>query len=498
MPMGIEIEKTSFDSADHSSFRDRLECNLVALKHLLSRPGFGQGPGSLGAELEMYIVDAQGHPLLANEEILEAANDPLLTVELNRYNLEYNLAPYALSAQPFLNTEQDIQRTLHKLNHIAGNYGGRMATVGILPTLTKDHFGMHCMSDRRRYHALVKQLIEKRGSNFRIDINGVDPLQLEMMDVTLEGANTSFQVHYRVSPDDFADMYNAMQLVTPLVLAVSANSPSLFGHLLWHETRIPLFKQSIDVRNTDRYHWHAPARVNFGNGWLRRGVYELFNETVRCYEPLLPICAGEDPMAVVKSGGLPALHELRLQQSSVWLWNRPVYDDNDGGHLRIEMRALPAGPTAIDMVANAALQIGLAEGIRLDIDSLIAALPFYLAEHNFYRAAQDGLQATLVWPSPTQYCCEEKTLLDILLSLMPVARAGLRSIGIEEKEITRYLGVIEKRLENGQTGSVWQQRALAQLESRCSRRQALHLMLEQMLQNANINLPVAEWGPAHD
>ena len=46
-------------------------------------------PRSLGAELEMYIVDAQGMPLYANQEILADAGDPQLTLELNRYNLEY-------------------------------------------------------------------------------------------------------------------------------------------------------------------------------------------------------------------------------------------------------------------------------------------------------------------------------------------------------------------------------------------------------------------------
>jgi hypothetical protein len=43
----------------------------------------------------------------------------------------------------------------------------------------------------------------------------------------------------------------------------------------------------------------------------------------------------------------------------VWRWNRAIYDPASGGHLRIEMRALPAGPTVIDMLANAAFLIGL-------------------------------------------------------------------------------------------------------------------------------------------
>ena len=78
------------------------------------------------------------------------------------------------------------------------------------------------------------------------------------------------------------------------------------------------------------------------------------------------------------------------------------HDDAHGGHLRIEMRALPAGPTAVDMVANAALFIGLAEGLRPQVDTLLPALPFSLAEYNFYRAAQHGLEARLVWRIPAR------------------------------------------------------------------------------------------------
>ncbi|MCB2069375.1 MAG: hypothetical protein KDF67_06925, partial [Ottowia sp.] len=174
---------------------------------------------------------------------------------------------------------------------MAATHGGRIVPIGILPTLRQTDFGPHCITDRRRYHALVQQLIKRRGDRFRIDINGQDPLKLDMADITLEGANTSFQVHYRVEPGAYADTFNAFQLMTPLALAIGANSPTLFGHRLWHETRIPLFKQSIDTRHVDRFSWNEPARVNFGQGWVRRGAQELFREVARIYPPLLPICA---------------------------------------------------------------------------------------------------------------------------------------------------------------------------------------------------------------
>ena len=487
--MGIEINRTSFSPDDFAAFRAALERNLEELEDALARPGFGRGEASLGAELEMYIVDGDGRPLHLNQEIQAVMGDPQLTLELNRYNLEYNLSPYRIADSPFARTEQEILQCLSRLREVAAQQGGRILPIGILPTLQQSDFGPHCITDRRRYHALVRQLLERRGDSFRIDINGADPLQLDMTDITLEGANTSFQVHYRLDPARYADTYNAVQLSTPLVLAMAANSPTLFGHRLWHETRIPLFKQSIDTRQIDRYGWNEPARVNFGQGWIRHDALEMFREVVRIYPPLLPLCAQETPAG----NSAPALAELRLHQSTVWLWNRPVYDDVDGGQLRIEMRALPAGPTAMDMVANAAFHIGLAEGLRDDINRLLPGLPFRLAEYNFYRAAQFGLDAKILWPEKDQSGFAEQPLTQLVERLLPVAHKGLLGIGVHADEAARYLQVIEARLARRQTGAAWQLQRLGALAQGKNREQAPAAMLEEFLQLSEQNIPVAEW-----
>ena len=51
--MGIEIDKISYSSRDYAAFQARLEENLNALRDLAETPGFGCGPATLGAELEM-------------------------------------------------------------------------------------------------------------------------------------------------------------------------------------------------------------------------------------------------------------------------------------------------------------------------------------------------------------------------------------------------------------------------------------------------------------
>jgi len=490
--MGIEIDRTAFSEADFARFRGALEDNLATLARLLAAPGFGAGPGSVGAELELYIVDGDGRPCHVNQQLQQALGDPRLALELNRYNLEYNLSPQPLAAQPFAAIEAEILDRLAALRAVAAQCDARVVPIGILPTLRQADFGLHCITDRKRYHALVAQLLQRRGGRFHIDIDGESPLRIDMSDITLEGANASFQVHYRVAPAQFADTYNAIQLVTPLALAVGANSPTLFGHRLWHETRVPLFKQSIDTRHVDRYSWNAPPRVNFGQGWIRHGALELFTEMVRLYPPLLPVCAGRSARA---AGAAPALAELRLHRSTVWLWNRPVYDDADGGHLRVEMRALPAGPSALDMAANAAFLVGLAEGMRPVMADLLPAIPFGIAEYNFYRAAQFGLDARLVWPQPRQSGLREQPVVDIVRAALPLARQGLDDIGIDAGEAARYLAVIEGRLRRHRNGAGWQRRRLATLEQSLPRDAALHALLEEYIGFSTDNLPVSEWPP---
>lgn len=495
--MGIEIDRIAFGAEDFRAFEAQLEENLADLEALLAKPDFGAGPATLGAELELYLVDADGRPLHVNQEVHAAAADPRLTLELNRYNLEYNLTPGPVAGGAFTATEREILDCLRDLRVHAAEHGGQQVAIGILPTLREADFGAASITDRRRYHALVAQLIERRGSSFRIDINGRNPLQIDMADITLEGANTSFQVHYRVAPAVYADTYNALQLATPLALALAGNSPTLFGHSLWRETRIPLFKQSIDCRQRDRYSWSEPARVNFGRGWVRRGAHELFAEQVRLYPPLLPICSSGategTPARDAPRPDTPTLEALRLHLSTVWLWNRPVYDPVDGGHLRIELRSLPAGPTPVDMVANAAFLIGLAEGLRPRINRLLPALPFHIAEYNFYRAAQHGLAAKLVWPRENQHGLAETPVTDLLEAMLPVAAEGLAAIGTPAGEISHYLGVIGARLAARQTGATWQLDTLHGLDGGLPTPPAQQEMLKRFMALAESNRPVAEW-----
>lgn len=494
--MGLAIDRDQFDEADYHAFAARVRQNLDALRALLQRPGFGVGAPSLGAELEMYIIDSEGYPAPINDRLIDACGDPQLQPELNRFNLEYNLSAVAAAGNPFSALQAEMTAALGRLNQTASAYGARVVPIGILPTLRRQDLAPQAMTDIPRYRALARSLQRMRGGPFRIEIDGADPLCLEIEDVTLEGANTSFQVHWRVNPGQFRDCFNAVQMLTPLALAIGANSPILVGHRLWDETRIALFKQSIDYRNHYDRSWRLPSRVPFGFGWVRSGPFELFAETSALFPPLIPIVGSEDSRAIVMQGGLPQLEELRLHHGTVWSWNRAIYDDAAGGHLRIEMRCLPAGPTVRDMTANAALLIGAAETFRHEIHHLLPGLPYQYAEYNFYRAAKYGLDAQLIWPRRDQVSLAETPVTDVIEEILPMARDGLGALGVADDEIERTLTPIRERLASGLNGARWQRRMLERLTATDDAVQARAGVLEAYRREQDSGRAVADWSEA--
>src|SRR6266571_1127946 len=320
--MGTDIDQQEFGEHDYSRFAERLGQCLSALGQLLERPGFGAGPATVGAELELFLVDGAARPLPRNQAIRAAAADPRVTVELNRFNLELNASPVLLAGRPFAALGGELNVLLDRVADAAKDHAGRLALIGILPTLSQADLSPGLMTDVPRYRALSSGLRRLRQDPFRIRIAGEDPLELASEDVALEGANSSFQVHLRVNPADFTRTYNAVQLATAPALAVSGNSPTFLGHRLWEETRIALYKQSVDDRPDDGPR-RRPARTALGTGWLRGGALELFAEAVRLHEPVLPVLGDHEP-----DGGTepdpPRLDELRLHQSTVWRWNRAI------------------------------------------------------------------------------------------------------------------------------------------------------------------------------
>lgn len=489
----MAVDRERFTSAERARFVARLERCLQALDQLLARPGFGRGPATLGAELEVFLIDGRGRPLPANQKVLAETVDPRLTYELDRFNLECNLVPVPLRGTPFAALGREIETTLAEVRRAVGLHRGRIAVIGILPTLQPEDLGPVAMSDVPRYRALAATTRRRRRAPFRVRIDGAEPLDATCEDVTVEGANTSFQVHLRVDPEAFTDAYNAAQLATAPVLAAAGNSPTFLGHHLWEETRVALFKQAVDDRREVDGRPRGRSRVTFGHRWLRGGARELFARLVRGYAPLLPVTSGRDPLEELAADRIPGLDELRLHNGTVWRWNRPVYDPADGGHLRLEMRALPAGPTRVDMLANTAFLLGLTLDLAPEAKHWTRRFPFATAHHNFYRAAQHGLEAELGWPRVLGGRDGTIPARELVLATLPQARRGLVGAGVQGAEADAYLAVVRERVERGQTGAVWQRRVLDALERRADRPRALAAMLERYLELSQAELPVHRW-----
>jgi hypothetical protein len=343
-------------------------------------------------------------------------------------------------------------------------------------------------------------MLSARGEPIRLDIAGDDPsgrhgvepehLQADFDSIAPEAACTSMQLHLQVHPDSFAGYWNAAQCLAGVQLAVGANSPFLLGSRLWAETRIPLFEQSCDVRTPELRNQGVRPRVWFGERWIT-SILDLFSENGRYFPALMPVTEEGDPMSELEAGQVPGLDELRLHNGTIWRWNRPVYDVADGApHVRVENRVLPAGPTVVDMVANALFFYGLLRTLVEAERPLWSMMSFEAAEENFITAARHGLDGPLYWPGTGWIRPDEL----VLRKLLPQAADGLARWGVEGEVTDRFLSVIEQRCVNRRTGASWQLDTVAALEgSGADRPAALHGMLTRYLEWSASNEPVHSW-----
>src|SRR6201988_2706797 len=394
-----------------------------------------------GMEIECNLVDAGYQPAMSNQEVLASIADPAYQTELGAYNIEFNVPPRRLPGRAALELEADVRASLNAAEAKANSDGAHIVMIGILPTLMPEHLSGSWMSDSTRYQALENSIFTARGEDIHIDIAGPERLSLQLASIAPESACTSMQLHLQVSPAEFAQNWNAAQVLAGPQVAIGANSPYFFGHELWTETRIELFTQATDTRSDELKAQGGRPRVWFGERWIT-SIFDLFEENVRYFPSLLPELSDEDPVRELAEGRTPKLAELRLHNGTVYRWNRPVYDVVDGRpHLRVENRVLPAGPTVVDMMANAAFYYGMLRTLSEEDRPLWTKMSFAAAQHNFTEASQHGLDARLYWPG-----LGEVTSAGLVLAeLLPMAHDGLRRWGVDGEVRDRFLGVIEGR-----------------------------------------------------
>ncbi|MDZ7839653.1 MAG: glutamate--cysteine ligase [Gammaproteobacteria bacterium] len=447
--MGQDIKDSHFSPADFTRFESALKHETDILRGWFNDRRFVHAHPVAGYELETWLVDEDFNPYPCNDRFLDRLDDslsPWIVPELARFNIELNARPLDLRGDVLSRMFDELGDTWRRASMTAAGLEARMVMIGILPTVQRSQLTLDSMSDRDRYRALNEQVFQMRGGEpVHLHIEGVETLDMHHDDVMLESAATSLQVHIQVEQDRAAAYYNAAQVLAAPIVAATGNSPFFLGRDLWAETRIPVFEQSVNTRNRRDDRYRTPARVTFGRGYLQRSLLELFNDNLERFPALLPFCS-EDEAAT--------LYHLRLHNGTIWRWNRPLIGvDAEGGvHLRIEHRVIGAGPTVLDTVANAAMFWGLVHALAEEEHDWDVELSFADARDNFYRCARDGLDAEVRWLQGRSGAVRA-LLLDALL---PAARRGLLGLNVDEADIERFIGVVERRVERGRTGAQWQ------------------------------------------
>lgn len=441
--MGEEIAKGHFRKQDFREFGNRLHQETALLRTWFDGDVFDNGPLTGGFEIEAWLVDRAFDPAPINQAFLEMLDSPMVVPELSAFNVELNTAPRPMTGSSLAQMQNDLDSTWARCRQTAGKLDADILMTGILPTVHEEQLALNNISNLTRYRALNEQILRlRKGEAIRFDISGRELLNTQHRHVMLEAAATSFQIHLKVPPDLAKRYYNASIALSAPMVAISANSPYLFGKDLWDETRIPLFEQAVSVASAQT---RLADRVTFGKCYVGQSLLECFEDNLAAYTVLLPELMDSD---------VSRLNHLRLHNGTIWRWNRPLIGFNDDGtpHLRIEHRVVPAGPSAIDTIANAAFYYGLVNFLVHGEEAVENLISFETARSNFYSAAKNSLNANVTWTENSSIPVH-RLLVDVLL---PMAREGLEMQEFDADDIERYLGVIEGRLRARCNGASWQ------------------------------------------
>jgi len=470
--MGEELKTSSFSDADFAEFVRNLRAETDLVQAWERDGKLSEGPATAGFELEAWLVDRDAKPSARNEKFIADVDNELVVPELSCFNIEFNGDPQQLTGDGLSKLQTELSDLWRHAVRVAEQDGLRLAMIGILPTVAGSDLCVDNMSDSNRFKALNEQVFRlRKGRPINLKIEGEDTLDNEHYDVMLEAAATSFQIHLKLPVGREVDYYNASKLVSPPLVAVAANSPYLFGKNLWAESRIPLFEQAVSVGD-----WDYAERVTFGVRYIEESLSEVFKANRQRYPVLVP---------QVSERPAQKLDHLRLQNGTIWRWNRPLigWDADGTPHYRIEQRIVPAGPTILDSMANAAFYYGLVTYLAEHEIRPHERAQFFTTRDNFYEAAKKGLDARVRWNHSDDQPIDSL----ILDTFLPMAEQGLNSLDVDEADIRRYLGIIEARTRNKQNGATWQRSFVKKHHV------GMEEMLEAYLLRQETAIPVHEW-----
>ncbi len=487
----LEVRAEGHDEEGRRGFARALLDDLTTLERMMASGMIENGVRRIGAEQEMFLVDHSGRPAPVSLKVLERLGDDRFIPEIGLFNIEFTVAPRLIGADFLQWLHTSLTEGVERVREAARGLGADVVLVGILPSIELADLSLGNLTPRARYQELNRVMSAMAGGELRTLINGTDQLQITHDNMMLEAANTSLQLHLQVGPEEAPNLYNLAQVITGPMVAVAANAPLFLHHRLWHETRIALFEQSLDIRSAPGRIRDTWQRVTFGRDWIHASVLEIYREQVARHRILLHVDVDTPSSVILAAGGIPTLPALAAHNGTIYRWNRLCYGISDGRpHLRIEHRALPAGPTVLDEVSNAAFFYGLMAGLSDTYDDVRQAFRFDDIKTNFLTAARYGLDASMRWADSDVVPVREL----VLETLLPIARRGLTRVGTTEHDISRYLGIIEQRVRTGQNGARWQLDVWDRLDNSRTRTIRSQRVSRAILRAQQDEDPVHTWG----
>lgn len=486
--MGNQKINVATKGKEKAKFIQHLLDDIKSLEYMLKKRMIEESPLRIGAEQEFCLVDQDWTPSSKAMEILEYVNDEHFTNELALYNLEINLDPVELKHNCLRKLMENQLELLQKAKEAAEKFNSKPLLAGILPSISSRHVELEYMTPSPRYHVLNEMMRKLRGSDFSLRIMGADELTIMHDSVLFEACNTSYQMHLQIEPDDFVSSYNWSQAISGPLLAICANSPMLLGKELWSETRIALFQQSTDTRSPTYSIRQNEPRVTFGNNWISDSIVDIYKDDISQFKLIISKDIQEDSQEKLKNGEIPNLEALSLHNGTIYRWNRACYGVGGGKpHIRIENRYIPSGPTVADEIANLAFWIGLMKGRPKEFDTIHDKMDFKDAKSNFIKAARTGKDSHILWMGES---IPATTLA--LDTLIPLAKMGLRKIGIDNDDIRYFMDIIEKRVK-GVSGAEWQVNNYRLLKNHLKHDNVGRLLCAEMYKYQQKNIPVCDW-----
>jgi hypothetical protein len=403
-----------------------------------------------GIELEFNLMDTHFNPSFSDVHVLQKLQDNTLCQECCKNQLEWNETLNFPIEGKFLSTlHQTMQKKMQYIQQATQKDSIYPLWIGSSPHLPeKDYLLDHIHPDYREIFKKITHLREM----FQNDPRSFTFTQKLKTFINMSLLN-SLQINIELNPNQCMPEYHTLCALSAPILSIATNAPAFNFHEQTMETRI-FTSESHYQGNHCRIALGLPVKT----------LQQYFE-----YVAAAPI------LKVPQATSLHPFAQLQAQCSSHWFWNRLKIDPHNlFGHICIESRFLPAGPTAIDMAANAAFYLGLQQfyQTRLCLDQY--------ARTNLYQAAIHGLDATLIWQCKP---IKAQTLVqDILIDQ---CHQGLQQLKCDPKDIHTYLSIIQERCLKKQTGSHWQ---IAWKEKR-----GLHDLLAQYHRWQNLDVPVHLW-----